>query len=111
MHIVTLIFFPVAAFGGDQFKLPEQRAELTRYFSIFYFTIQLGSVISTTITPILRADVHCFGDNNCYSLAFAVPAVLMIMSICKFFLFQFSNEIMSVNVHFLCGIFSSFLNW
>ena len=24
-----------------------------------------------------RQDVHCFGDDTCYSLAFGVPAILM----------------------------------
>ncbi|KAH8415418.1 hypothetical protein KR222_011065, partial [Zaprionus bogoriensis] len=74
----------VSAFGGDQFKLPEQRTELARFFSLFYFAINAGSMISTTVTPILRADVHCFGDDDCYSLAFGVPAVLMIISMVIF---------------------------
>ena len=29
------------------------------------------------MTPILREDVECFGDDSCYSLAFGVPAILM----------------------------------
>lgn len=73
----------VAAFGGDQFKMPEQAAQMATFFSIFYFAINSGSLISTTITPILRADVHCFGDNDCFSLAFGVPGMLMIVSIGK----------------------------
>ncbi|KAL0852209.1 hypothetical protein ABMA28_000429 [Loxostege sticticalis] len=71
----------VSAFGGDQFKLPEQAKYLGYFFSLFYFAINAGSLISTFLTPILRADVHCFGDNDCYSLAFGVPGVLMIVSI------------------------------
>ncbi|KAM8719787.1 hypothetical protein ACLKA7_005933 [Drosophila subpalustris] len=74
----------VAAFGGDQFQLPEQSLELAKFFSLFYFAINAGSMISTTVTPILRADVHCFGDNDCYSLAFGVPAVLMVFSMLIF---------------------------
>ncbi|XP_017870946.1 PREDICTED: peptide transporter family 1 [Drosophila arizonae] len=70
----------VSAFGGDQFRLPDQGAELARFFSLFYFAINAGSMISTAVTPILRADVQCFGDDDCYSLAFGVPAVLMIIS-------------------------------
>lgn len=81
----------VAAFGGDQFKMPEQAAQIATYFSLFYFSINSGSLISTSITPILREDVHCFGDNDCYSLAFGVPAILMIVAIGKldFFFAQF----------------------
>lgn len=71
----------VSAFGGDQFKLPEQAAQLTMFFSLFYFSINLGSAISTAVTPILRSDVHCFGGNDCYSLAFGVPAILMIIAL------------------------------
>lgn len=74
----------VSAFGGDQFKLPEQTAQLAAFFSLFYFTINSGSLISTTITPIFREKVHCFGDNDCFPLAFGLPAVLMLTSVGKF---------------------------
>lgn len=74
----------VSAFGGDQFKIPEQAKQLATFFSLFYFAINAGSLISTTITPILRADVHCFGDKDCFSLAFSVPAVLMVLSLLIF---------------------------
>ncbi|XP_058456306.1 peptide transporter family 1-like [Malaya genurostris] len=74
----------VSAFGGDQFKLPEQAVQLAKFFSLFYFAINAGSLISTTLTPILREDVHCFDDPDCFSLAFGVPAVLMIFSIIVF---------------------------
>lgn len=73
----------VAAFGGDQFKLPEQAAQVATFFSIFYFTISAGSLLSTTITPILREDVHCFGEADCYALAFGVPAILMVIAVGK----------------------------
>lgn len=67
----------VAAFGGDQFKLPEQTRQLQTFFSIFYFAINAGSLISTIMTPAIREDVECFGDDTCYSLAFGIPAILM----------------------------------
>ncbi len=44
----------VSAFGGDQFKLPEQERQLQTFFSVFYFSINAGSLISTFITPIFR---------------------------------------------------------
>ncbi|XP_067640963.1 peptide transporter family 1-like [Eurosta solidaginis] len=74
----------ISAFGGDQFKVPDQVKQLTIFFSIFYFSINAGSLISTTVTPILREDVSCFGENECYSLAFGVPAVLMATSMVIF---------------------------
>ncbi|XP_013116650.2 peptide transporter family 1 isoform X2 [Stomoxys calcitrans] len=74
----------VSAFGGDQFRLPEQAKQLATFFSLFYFAINAGSMISTSVTPILREDVHCFGDNDCFSLAFGVPAILMLLSVVIF---------------------------
>jgi len=70
----------VSAFGGDQFKLPEQERQLQTFFSVFYFAINAGSLISTALTPILREDVPCFGEDTCYSLAFGVPAILMLVA-------------------------------
>merc|ERR1712076_13796 len=67
----------VVSFGGDQFKLPEQERHLQSFFSFFYLSINFGSLIGTFMTPILREDVECFGDDSCYSLAFGVPAILM----------------------------------
>eukprot|EP00092_Neocalanus_flemingeri_P064378 GFUD01078124.1.p1 GENE.GFUD01078124.1~~GFUD01078124.1.p1 ORF type:complete len:713 (-),score=199.43 GFUD01078124.1:383-2521(-) len=70
----------VSAFGGDQFKLPEQARQLQTFFSIFYFSINAGSLISTVLTPAIREDVECFGDDTCYSLAFGIPAILMLVA-------------------------------
>ncbi|XP_028409001.1 solute carrier family 15 member 2-like [Dendronephthya gigantea] len=72
----------VSAFGGDQFG-PNQQHLLESFFSIFYFSINFGSLLSMIVTPVLRGDVSCFG-NDCYSLAFGVPAGLMIISIIVF---------------------------
>ena len=44
----------VSAFGGDQFK-DDQGDNLRRFFSLFYFSINAGSVISTLLTPVLRS--------------------------------------------------------
>ncbi|XP_066154994.1 peptide transporter family 1-like isoform X2 [Euwallacea fornicatus] len=74
----------VAAFGGDQFILPQQELQLAMFFSIFYFSINAGSLLSTFITPLLRNNVTCFGNNSCYPLAFAIPGILMVVSICIF---------------------------
>lgn len=73
----------VSAFGGDQFILPQQELQLATFFSMFYFSINAGSLISTSITPVLREKVHCFDEDSCFSLAFGVPGVLMVVSISK----------------------------
>ncbi|XP_030643431.1 solute carrier family 15 member 2 [Chanos chanos] len=72
----------VAAFGGDQFE-QQHTEERRKFFSIFYMSINAGSVLSTVITPILRGDVQCFGG-DCYALAFGVPAVLMVIALIVF---------------------------
>ncbi|KAK3083214.1 hypothetical protein FSP39_016931, partial [Pinctada imbricata] len=68
----------VGPLGADQFR-PEQEKERSSFFSAFYFMINMGSLLSMLLTPILRADVHCIKD-TCYPLAFGVPAVLMIIA-------------------------------
>uniref|UniRef100_A0A672QPC6 Solute carrier family 15 member 2-like n=1 Tax=Sinocyclocheilus grahami TaxID=75366 RepID=A0A672QPC6_SINGR len=65
----------VAAFGGDQFD-EEHTEERRKFFSIFYMSINAGSVLSTIVTPILRGD--------CYALAFGVPAALMVIALVVF---------------------------
>ncbi|XP_065160310.1 peptide transporter family 1-like isoform X2 [Atheta coriaria] len=73
----------VAAFGGDQFTLPQQTKQLAAFFSMFYFAINSGSFVSTFLTPVLR-EQECFGGAQCFTLAFGVPGVLMIISIIIF---------------------------
>jgi solute carrier family 15 oligopeptide transporter 1 len=75
----------VAAFGGDQFG-PGQEKQLQKFFSFFYISINAGSLLSTFITPILREDVHCFGREDCFPLAFGVPSALMIVALGLFLL-------------------------
>ncbi|KAM8858259.1 solute carrier family 15 member 2 [Synchiropus picturatus] len=74
----------VSAFGGDQFD-EEDISQRQKFFSIFYMSINAGSLLSTVITPILRGDVQCFGG-DCYALAFGVPAALMVVALLVFIL-------------------------
>ncbi|CAG5933400.1 solute carrier family 15 member 1b [Menidia menidia] len=74
----------VAAFGGDQFEEHQEKQRST-FFSIFYLSINAGSLLSTVITPILRAQqcgIHT--KQQCYPLAFGVPAALMVVSLIVF---------------------------
>uniref|UniRef100_A0A3B5N1H4 Solute carrier family 15 member 1b n=1 Tax=Xiphophorus couchianus TaxID=32473 RepID=A0A3B5N1H4_9TELE len=74
----------VAAFGGDQFN-DDQEKQRSTFFSIFYLSINAGSLLSTIITPILRAQkcgIHT--QQQCYPLAFGVPAALMVVSLIVF---------------------------
>ncbi|XP_015665621.1 solute carrier family 15 member 1 [Protobothrops mucrosquamatus] len=74
----------VAAFGGDQFE-EDQEKQRSRFFSIFYLSINAGSLLSTIITPILRG-VECgvHDKQQCYPLAFGVPAALMAVALIVF---------------------------
>ncbi|CAH1102183.1 unnamed protein product [Psylliodes chrysocephalus] len=71
----------VAAFGAEQFTLPAQKDMLMHFFSIFYFTINLGGFVGMTLTPIMKKAVTCFGEDTCYALGFGFPAALMLMAI------------------------------
>uniref|UniRef100_A0A3B3Y797 Solute carrier family 15 member 1a n=1 Tax=Poecilia mexicana TaxID=48701 RepID=A0A3B3Y797_9TELE len=76
----------VAAFGGDQFGDHQDKQRRT-FFSVFYLCINGGSLLSTIITPILRAqDCGIHSKSKCYSLAFGVPAALMAVSLVVFIL-------------------------
>ncbi|VDL78443.1 unnamed protein product [Nippostrongylus brasiliensis] len=100
----------VSAFGGDQFEVGQERM-LSLFFSMFYFSINAGSMISTFISPIFRCMVifyigkkeqenfatkipqmsnvfvsaqPCLGQDSCYPMAFGIPAILMILATCLF---------------------------
>ncbi|XP_045909749.1 solute carrier family 15 member 1-like [Micropterus dolomieu] len=74
----------VAAFGGDQFSERQEKQRRT-FFSVFYLCINGGSLLSTIITPILRAqDCGIYSKQKCYSLAFGVPAALMMIALVVF---------------------------
>uniref|UniRef100_A0A1I7X1I0 Uncharacterized protein n=1 Tax=Heterorhabditis bacteriophora TaxID=37862 RepID=A0A1I7X1I0_HETBA len=88
----------VSAFGGDQFDAGQVRTKikvkfhnknermLSLFFSMFYFSINAGSMISTFISPIFRCQSTqpCLGQDSCYPLAFGIPAILMIIATCLF---------------------------
>uniref|UniRef100_A0A8V0Z7C0 Solute carrier family 15 member 2 n=1 Tax=Gallus gallus TaxID=9031 RepID=A0A8V0Z7C0_CHICK len=79
---VVFVLPCVSAFGGDQFE-EEHTSERSKFFSVFYLSINAGSLISTFVTPVLRGDVKCFGE-DCYALAFGVPAALMVLALVVF---------------------------
>ncbi|XP_077055453.1 solute carrier family 15 member 1b [Siphateles boraxobius] len=74
----------VAAFGGDQFE-DHQEKQRSTFFSIFYLSINAGSLLSTLITPILRSqDCGIYTKRSCFPLAFGVPAALMVVALIAF---------------------------
>ncbi|XP_067842684.1 solute carrier family 15 member 1-like [Heptranchias perlo] len=73
----------VSAFGGDQFE-DHQEKQRSKFFSIFYLSINAGSLISTIVTPVLRAEQCGRVPQACYPLAFGVPAALMAVALVVF---------------------------
>lgn len=73
----------VSAFGGDQFESHETKWR-ENFFSLFYGAINLGSLISMFLTPMLRAQYKCVGRSDCYPLAFLLPCILMFVAIVVF---------------------------
>ncbi|KAI9190197.1 hypothetical protein H9P43_001630 [Blastocladiella emersonii ATCC 22665] len=67
----------VSAFGADQFHATQVRG--ISIFSLFYFAINSGSLLSMFITPVLRSQ-SCFGRSDCFPLAFGLPSGLMLVS-------------------------------
>ncbi|KAK8772457.1 hypothetical protein V5799_024297 [Amblyomma americanum] len=57
--------------------------QLEQFFSLFYLSINAGSLLSTFITPILRVQ-RCLGQMFCFPLAFGVPAALMVLALVLF---------------------------
>ncbi|KFP88374.1 Solute carrier family 15 member 1, partial [Acanthisitta chloris] len=73
----------VSAFGGDQFD-DDQEQQRSTFFSLFYLSINAGSLISTLVTPSLKAsECGIHSKQRCYPLAFGVPAVLMAVALGK----------------------------
>ncbi|OWK62907.1 Solute carrier family 15 member 1 [Lonchura striata] len=71
----------VSAFGGDQFE-DDQEKQRSTFFSLFYLSINAGSLLSTLVTPTIRASecgIHT--KQECYPLAFGVPAILMAIAL------------------------------
>lgn len=75
----------ISSLGADQY-LPFQAIGQAAFFSWFYLAINAGTFASKLITPLLKSSVHCFDRDDCYPLAFAIPALLMLLSIVVFVL-------------------------
>ncbi|TBU14095.1 putative proton-dependent oligopeptide transportprotein [Ordospora colligata] len=65
----------VAAFGGDQLG-QASISDRKRFFDLFYFAINIGSMASMIMMPVL-SDVGCLGKQSCYPLAFGASSTLL----------------------------------
>lgn len=74
----------ILAFGGDQFRMPDQAPQMATFFSLVYFTMKVSSFVGTAMTPMLRNDVKCLGQDSCFLLAFGVPGVMLTVGLGEF---------------------------
>ncbi|KAM3677663.1 solute carrier family 15 member 1 [Ammospiza maritima maritima] len=67
----------VSAFGADQFE-DDQENQRSKFFSYFYGNTAVASFISAIVIPRLMAsECGIHSKQQCYPLAFGVPAALM----------------------------------
>ncbi|XP_059059832.1 solute carrier family 15 member 1-like isoform X2 [Achroia grisella] len=105
----------VAAFGGDQFRLPDENQRLQRFFSTFYCMVNLGGFMGMIITPALRRSVMCFGGDACYALGFGFPAILVLVSIVIFVAgkpwYRIKKPRDNVTLKFISCAWYAFMKW
>ncbi|CAH8389867.1 unnamed protein product [Eruca vesicaria subsp. sativa] len=70
----------VSSFGADQFDDtdPSERVSKASFFNWFYFSINIGSFVSSTLLVWLQ-------ENSGWGLGFLIPTVFMGLSIASFF--------------------------
>lgn len=73
----------IAAFGAEQFSLPDQKDMLSNFFSVFYLTINLGGFVGMIMVPLMKKSFSCYGQDTCYTLGFGLPLLLLILSFGK----------------------------
>jgi POT family proton-dependent oligopeptide transporter len=69
----------VSSFVGDQFIIPGQESMLEKVFGAFYLSINLGSLISMAITPVLH-------EKASYAAAFGLTACVLGVATLTFWL-------------------------
>lgn len=69
------------AFEGDQFKLPEQHDILVRYYHIDYVFRSTSVLLAYFLLPLLKSEVPCLGDQECYPIPFGVSIASYICEI------------------------------
>ena len=68
----------VSAFVGDQFRADQQH-QLSRAYSLFYWSINLGAFLAFALIPVVR-------DRAGYGWAFGVPGLFMLAATAVFWL-------------------------
>lgn len=71
----------VNAFGGDQFKLPEQHDLLVNFYSWIFIMHNISIMTAYCIGPLIKTEIACLGEQDCYFVSFAISALLSILEI------------------------------
>ncbi|XP_078079868.1 solute carrier family 15 member 1-like isoform X2 [Mustelus asterias] len=95
----------MSPFGADQIGGKEEKA-YRMYFSFFYFSMNLAALFAGITIPILREDVPCF-DSDCYTLAFGVPAITMLLALLIFALGSSTYKIYPPTGNLFCKVLNA----
>lgn len=69
------------AFGGDQFQLPQQEQQMSRFYSWYMIIMLTSYMCAAAVAPVMRHDVQCFGNGHCFPLSFGVSCVVFVMAL------------------------------
>ncbi|KAL1916121.1 uncharacterized protein VTP21DRAFT_6125 [Calcarisporiella thermophila] len=72
----------VSTHGGDQF-LPHQKTGIDWFFTVFYTTINVGSLLAQNITPHIKNNIQCFGA-PCYFGSYILPSAMFLVALLAF---------------------------
>lgn len=68
-------------FGANQFQqLSDQSKLINSFYTIQFCILKFGQVSGMISMPILRENVQCFGNENCYTVVYGITAVAMALS-------------------------------
>lgn len=74
----------ITALGAHQFKLPQQKSSLDRYFSTYYFFYYTGILMGKLLPPFVRSNVlltpYCQEIGQCYTSVFLLIASVIVLS-------------------------------
>lgn len=65
-------------YGACQYR-PDEAKSVAFFFVLYYFVYNVGSIVSRLVSPVLREDVQCFGNNDCFTAAFGISGICMIL--------------------------------
>jgi len=68
----------IRTYGAQQYQ-PTEVKSIALFFNLYYFVFNCGTITSRFISPILRREVKCFGNDDCFPLAFGIPGIFMIL--------------------------------